>query len=133
MAGESKKIDYKSAGKLPSLEVPPDLTQPTRDDRYAVPDTGSKGSATFSTYTGERTGQARTADTAAVLPQVDKMRIERSGTQRWLVVSGIAPDKLIPVLHYDGNPLTARYITSEIGERARALGLVPGRPAIAAD
>ena len=55
---ESKKIDYKSAGKqqLPSLEVPPDLTQPTRDDRYAVPDISPKGSATYSEYAGERRG-----------------------------------------------------------------------------
>lgn len=95
---ESKKIDYKSSGKLPPLEVPPDLTQPSRDDRYAVPDTGSKGSATFSTYTGERAGKPQTAGTAEVLPQVDRMRIERSGTQRWLVVNGIAPDKLWPTV-----------------------------------
>ena len=26
---ESKKVDYKSAGKLPPLEIPPDLTAPT--------------------------------------------------------------------------------------------------------
>jgi 2-oxoglutarate ferredoxin oxidoreductase subunit alpha len=59
----------------------------------------------------------------------------RDAQLRMMLVNecGIAPDKLIPVLHYDGNPLTARYITSEIGERAHALGLVPGRPAIAAD
>jgi 2-oxoglutarate ferredoxin oxidoreductase subunit alpha len=59
----------------------------------------------------------------------------RDAQLRALLVNecGIAPDKLIPVLHYDGNPLTARYITSEIGEKARALGLVRGRPAIAAD
>ena len=36
---EKKEIDYKSAGKLPPLEIPPDLTRPGRDDRYAVPDT----------------------------------------------------------------------------------------------
>ncbi len=95
---ESKKIDYKSAGKLPPLDVPPDLTQPSRDDRYAVPDTGSKGAATFSTYAGERAGKPETTGTAEVLPQVDKMRIERSGTQRWLVVSGISPDKLWPTI-----------------------------------
>ena len=35
---ESKKIEYKSAGKLPPLEIPPDLTQQSRDERYAVPD-----------------------------------------------------------------------------------------------
>ena len=29
---ESKKIEYKSAGKLPPLEIPPDLTQQSRDE-----------------------------------------------------------------------------------------------------
>ena len=41
---ESRKIEYKSAGKVPTLEVPPDLSQITRDDRYLVPDVGGKGS-----------------------------------------------------------------------------------------
>jgi outer membrane protein assembly factor BamC len=92
---ESKKIEYKSAGKLPPLEVPPDLTQPTRDDRYTVPDVTPKGSATYSAYAGDRGGQARASTSQDVLPQVDKMRIERSGTQRWLVVQG-TPDALWP-------------------------------------
>ena len=34
---ESDKIDYKSAGKAPTLEVPPDLSQLSRDNRYAIP------------------------------------------------------------------------------------------------
>lgn len=86
MMPESKKIDYKSAGKVPSLEVPPDLTQLTRDDRYAVPDAAGKGSATFSAYSAERTPGAQ-AQNSTVLPQVDKVRIERSGNQRWLVAA----------------------------------------------
>ncbi|HZV54509.1 MAG TPA: outer membrane protein assembly factor BamC [Rhodocyclaceae bacterium] len=94
---ESKKIEYKSAGKLPPLEIPPDLTQPTRDDRYAVPDVSPKGSATYSAYAGDRAGQARTTTAQDLLPQVEKMRIERSGTQRWLVVPG-SPDKVWPGL-----------------------------------
>jgi outer membrane protein assembly factor BamC len=93
---ESKKIEYKSAGKLPPLEIPPDLTQQSRDERYAVPDvSASKGSATYSAYSSERAGQGRTTTVQDLLPQVDKMRIERSGTQRWLVVGG-SPDKLWP-------------------------------------
>ncbi len=93
---ESKKIEYKSAGKLPPLEIPPDLTQQSRDERYVVPDvSSSKGAATYSAYSAERSGQARTTTAQDLLPQVDKMRIERSGTQRWLVVGG-APDKLWP-------------------------------------
>ena len=94
---ESKKIEYKSAGKLPSLEVPPDLTQPTRDDRYAVPDVSPKGSATYSEYAGERKSGTTTSTSAAVLPSVDKMRIERAGTQRWLVAGG-TPEQLWPQL-----------------------------------
>jgi len=93
---ESKKIEYKSAGKLPPLEIPPDLTQQSRDERYVVPDvSSSKGSATYSAYSNERSGQARTTTAQDLLPQVDKMRIERSGTQRWLVVGG-TPEKLWP-------------------------------------
>ncbi len=96
MSIESKKIDYKSAGKLPPLEIPPDLTSPNRDERYAVPDISPRGSATFSAYSTERTG---TKDTAAqeVLPQVDQMRVERAGSQRWLVVT-VTPDKVWPTL-----------------------------------
>ncbi len=93
---ESKKIDYKSAGKLPTLEVPPDLTQPTRDDRYAVPDVTPRGTATYSEYAGERTSGA-TSTAPAVLPTVDKMRIERAGSQRWLVAAG-TPEQLWPAL-----------------------------------
>lgn len=92
---ESKKIDYKSAGRLPPLEIPPDLTQPSRDDRYTVPDIGAKSSATYSAYVGDRAGQARATTAQDVLPQVDKMRIERAGSQRWLVVQ-MPPEKVWP-------------------------------------
>lgn len=83
---DSKKIDYKSSGKAPSLEVPPDLSQISRDDRYKVPDGAGKGSATFSAYAADRTPAAQ-AQNSVVLPQIDKVRVERSGTQRWLVVN----------------------------------------------
>lgn len=90
---EPKKIDYKSAGKAPTLEVPPDLTSPSRDDRFTVPDTAGKGSANFSTYSAERSGQGKSQQESNVLPDVDKTRMERSGNQRWLVVAG-SPDKV---------------------------------------
>lgn len=90
---ESKKIEYKSAGKAPTLETPPDLVAPARDDRFAVPDVGGKGSATFSAYANERSPEARAAKGSDILPSVEKARIERSGSQRWLVVGG-SPDKV---------------------------------------
>lgn len=90
---ESKKIEYKSEGKkIRPLEIPPDLVAPERDGRYAVPDT-SKGPTTFSAYSGERQGQAAQVNNE-VLPQVGDLRIERSGTQRWLVVPGTSPEKV---------------------------------------
>ena len=89
---DSKKIEYKSAGKVPSLEVPPDLSQVSPDSRYAVPDGAGKGSATFSAYTADRTPAAQ-AKNSVVLPQVEKLRVERSGNQRWLVATAPA-DKL---------------------------------------
>lgn len=89
---DSKKIDYKSAGKVPSLEVPPDLSQVSPDSRYAVPDGAGKGSATFSAYTADRSPAAQ-AKNSVVLPQVERLRVERSGNQRWLVATAPA-DKL---------------------------------------
>ncbi len=55
---EAKKIDYKSAGKLPPLEIPPDLTAPGSEERYVVPDISPTGSATFSAYNKDRNKQA---------------------------------------------------------------------------
>ena len=94
---EGKKVDYKSAGQLPSLEIPPDLTTPARDNRYIVPDTG-KGSATLSGYQADRAQQAKLGNVnAGVLPAIDRMRVERAGTQRWLAVAE-PPEKLWPLL-----------------------------------
>ena len=76
---DSKKVDYRTTGSAPSLEVPPDLTMPAFDDRYR----DRPGSATAS-------GLAAGAQPArsGVLPVLDAGRIERAGTQRWLVVQG---------------------------------------------
>jgi outer membrane protein assembly factor BamC len=85
---EGDRIDYKSAEKAkgPRLEVPPDLTQLQRDNRYAIPES-SKGVATASGYSLEQKTRPA-ADAAAVAPQAKgDLRIERDGTQRWLVVS----------------------------------------------
>lgn len=93
---ESNKIDYKSARKAPTLEVPPDLTVPSRNDRFAVPDDGSRGTATLSTYNAERAGVRTSAgESREVLPQEAAMRVERAGSQRWLVVAD-TPEDLWP-------------------------------------
>src|SRR5687767_9232773 len=99
---DGSSIDYKSAGKLPPLEVPPDLTSPQRDNRYAIPE-NAPSSATLSGYEAERRDPARAARAAApsgrpvVLPEVERMKVERAGTQRWLVVQE-PPERLWPVV-----------------------------------
>jgi 2-oxoglutarate ferredoxin oxidoreductase subunit alpha len=40
---------------------------------------------------------------------------------------GIDPGKLIPILHYDGNPITERFVTQEIAEKARLFNVTPFR------
>jgi outer membrane protein assembly factor BamC len=94
---EGKRVEYKTAEKLPTLEVPPDLTSPTRDDRYQVPDVSPTGSATFSAYNSERSGAARTANPNEILPEVKIAKVERAGAQRWLVVSQ-PPERVWPVV-----------------------------------
>lgn len=87
---EGERVDYKSSGaKGPSLDVPPDLTQLSRETRYAVP--GSAVSAS-----SFQIGQPTQAVTTAV-NSVGDVRIERSGNQRWLVVKQPAEKLWTPV------------------------------------
>lgn len=78
---ESEKVDYKSASKArtPSLEIPPDLSQLSRDNRYVVP--GAPVTAS-----GYQAAAANKTDAPTAVASVGDVRIERSGTQRWLVV-----------------------------------------------
>lgn len=92
---DGKKVDYKSAGKVPTLEVPPDLTVPAADNRYIVPDNNPKGSATFSAYNRDRAVQQQTA--SELLPVQSTVTLERSGTQRWLLVRA-TPEQVWPVV-----------------------------------
>lgn len=89
------KIDYKAAGQLPPLEIPPDLTTPQRDNRYVVPESGRQ-SATLSGYQQERKEQGRQG-AGGVLPQVENIRLERAGSERWLVVHE-PPEKVWPLV-----------------------------------
>lgn len=89
---EGDRIDYKSTGKGRSLEVPPDLTQLQRENRYAIP----QGSTV--TASGYNLQQGVRPSSNVVAPKsVENMRIERAGNQRWLVVQQV-PEALWPRL-----------------------------------
>lgn len=78
---EFKRVEYKSAQSGPSLEVPPDLTPPKYDERYKA------GTATLSGINAQNRA-AVLSGAGGVLPAVSGMRIERAGTERWLVMPG---------------------------------------------
>ena len=71
-----KRIDYKSAGAGPSLELPPDLTKPQYDDRYAV--------TSASELAAKNASRPKQSDLLPV--NTGDVRIGRAGSERWLVV-----------------------------------------------
>ena len=77
MPSLSKRIDYKSsASATPSLELPPDLTAPQYDDRYAV-----SSASELAAKDATRPKQSE------LLPTNSEAHVARAGTQRWLVVN----------------------------------------------
>jgi outer membrane protein assembly factor BamC len=80
---EAKRVEYKAAQSGPALEIPPDLTPPKFDDRYKA------GTATLSGVNAANRS-AVLSGAGGVLPAVSGMRIERAGSERWLVVPGTA-------------------------------------------
>jgi outer membrane protein assembly factor BamC len=85
---EGDKIDYKSAAKGSTLEVPPDLTQLSRDSRYNVPGGAVSAAAMQASQAAQPSGTANAAAT-----QLGDVRIQREGNKRWLVIDRPA-DKL---------------------------------------
>jgi len=77
---EEDKVNYKSAVRASTLEIPPDLTQLRKDSRYIL----ESNSATAS---GFKNAAAKVADNGTAANKVGDARIERSGNQRWLVVN----------------------------------------------
>jgi 2-oxoglutarate ferredoxin oxidoreductase subunit alpha len=55
----------------------------------------------------------------------------RDAQMRTLIVNelGIDPARLVPILHYDGTPVTARFIARAIGDHLSALKVTPFRKA----
>ncbi len=82
---DDSKIDYRSAKQRSTLELPPDIASPRSDERFTLPDRNAPATASEQ----QRRAAASSIDPtkAAVLPVVSGARIERAGTQRWLVVN----------------------------------------------
>lgn len=92
------KVDYRSSGTRSSgLEVPPDLTQLSRESRYQQP----SGSISASTFQAQASAAAATATstsgtTPVIAPQsIGNYRIERLGNERWLSTN-LPPEQVFP-------------------------------------
>ena len=94
-----KSEEYKTTRMRETpLEVPPDLTAPTYDDRYAIPD--PKASTSFSQYQQGRapgTGGGAGPVNLAVLPPIANARVVRAGELRY-VVANADPSQAWPVV-----------------------------------
>lgn len=92
-------IDYKStaAVKTQRLDVPPDLTQLQRDNRYALPQ--QRGVATASGYEAQVASdkKAASAEGGVVPKNTSSLHFERDGTQRWIVTTE-SPEVVWPKL-----------------------------------
>jgi outer membrane protein assembly factor BamC len=96
------KLDYRSEAKKTgsTLEVPPDLTQLSRDSRYA-PQGGTINASSYqaavaATQPSLNTASTPTATAVAAVSAGD-VRLERVGSQRFLVTSR-TPEQLWPQL-----------------------------------
>jgi len=67
------------------------------------------------------------ADFIAAHEHVFVVEQNRDAQLKMLLVNecGVDPAKLTSVLHYDGTPITERFITREIGEKARLYNVTP--------
>ena len=106
LAADGKRIDYGAAAlQVPSLEIPPDLTMPSSDEYYKVPQSpgggqealaqnaaasavqtpgSTVGTATYSDYSK---GGVQNRAVSTLLPTVAGVHMERNNVQRWLVIN----------------------------------------------
>jgi outer membrane protein assembly factor BamC len=86
LGADGKRIDYGAdASKVPTLEIPPDLTAPGTDETYRMPQGDGGAVATYSDYS--KGGAAQGSGASAVLPEIPGVRLERNAAQRWLRIS----------------------------------------------
>lgn len=87
------KVDYRSAPqKTRPLDVPPDLTQLSRENRYAT-----QGGVVSAAATPGSAAPAAASTPGVAVVSAGNARIERVGEQRWLVV-GTPPEQLWPLV-----------------------------------
>ena len=94
---EQPKLDYQSqSNRSVKLEVPPDLNNPDQGNLYRLP--AGSGAVRASDLEKRRTPAVQQAADSEVLKTVKGVRLERDGSQRWLVVDGKSPAEIWSLL-----------------------------------
>lgn len=90
---DEDKINYKSAAKASTLEVPPDLTQLRKESRYAL-------ESTSATASGFQSAAGKVTDAGTATNAMGDVKMERQGNQRWLVVTRPADKVWEPIIEF---------------------------------
>ncbi len=89
-----RKVEYKrSKAAEKNLEVPPDLTSTSISDDLVIPGSTGSGSATYSDFANRGDKTASSSISGSVIPQLDDIKVQRNGDQRWLVIKA-TPDEV---------------------------------------
>jgi outer membrane protein assembly factor BamC len=90
---EEDKINYKSATKVSTLEVPPDLTQLRKESRYSL-------ESTSATASGFQSAAGKVSDAGTASNVISDVKMERQGNQRWLIVARPADKVWDPIIEF---------------------------------
>lgn len=118
----NQKADFQSMvpvkSEAASLEVPPDLTTPQTQNKYSIPTSGTATASQLARDQKAAPAAGTPASTnAPVVVSVDKVKMERAGSQRWLVVNDKSPAQLWPQLKafFQDSGFTIKTEEPEIG------------------
>ena len=129
-----KAVEYKREKQAErNLEIPPDLTVRSINDRLAIPGSSSGVVTNYSEYATDRKirGVSSSGRSKLVMPENPNIQLERDGNKRWIVVDADADiiwDRLIDfwqdqgILLEEQDPELGIMRTSWIENRANIAG-----------
>ena len=88
-----RKVEYKKAKDAgQNLEIPPDLTKSSINDKLVIPGSSGAEATTLSGQMERERIQGRVATRSGVLPKIENIEVMRDGNQRWLKIQGTPDD-----------------------------------------
>ncbi|MCP4126460.1 MAG: outer membrane protein assembly factor BamC, partial [Gammaproteobacteria bacterium] len=96
-----RKVEYKKSKQAEeNLEVPPDLSSSSISDSLVIPGAQGSSSATYSDFANRETPAPGARSSGGVIPQLEDIRVQRDGNQRWLVAKASPDDVWSRVIEF---------------------------------